>query len=153
MSMTTSGATGTGSAIRYEELKRALEDRRREIDSIVREQLNAVREEREHSHHIRALDDDGEVSDVEVQHDVELALVQMKLETLKQIDAALARLDTGRYGRCAECGEEIAASRLKAVPFAVRCLDCQEARESDERKRRHSGRGYDYLLTSDVKFR
>jgi DnaK suppressor protein len=153
MSMATRAATGTGSASRHEELKRALQDRRDEIESIVREQLHAVREERADASHVRAFDDDGEVSDVDVQQDLELALVQMKLETLRQIDAALDRLDAGRYGRCAECGEEIAASRLKALPFAVRCLDCQEARESDERKRRHSGRGHDPLLDGDARLK
>ena len=137
---------------RYEELKRALVERRREIESVVREQLSAVREERAAADHVRAFDD-GEVSDVDVQQDLELALVQMKLETLRQIDAALDRLDAGRYGRCAECGEEIAASRLKALPFAVRCLDCQEARESDERKRRHSGRCHDPLLDGDTRLK
>ena len=130
---------------RYEELKRALVERRREIESVVREQLSAVREERAAADHVRAFDD-GEVSDVDVQQDLELALVQMKLETLRQVDAALDRLDAGRYGRCAECGEEIAAARLKALPFAVRCLDCEEARESDERKRRHAGRSHEHLL-------
>ena len=141
------------SATRYIELKRALQDRRDEIDSIVREQLHAVREQRGDASHVRAFDDDGEVSDVDAQQDVELALVQMKLETLRQIDAALDRLDAGRYGRCAQCGEEIAASRLKALPFAVRCLDCQEARESDERKRRQSGRGLDAVLDAGAAFR
>lgn len=143
-------ATVTRSLTRYQELKGTLEHRRRDIESVVREQLHAAREERAAADHVRAFDD-GEVSDADVQQDLEFALVQMKLETLRQIDDALARLETGRYGRCAECGEEIAAARLKALPFAVRCLDCEEARESHERTRRHSRRGRGQLLEGDAK--
>jgi hypothetical protein len=65
---------------RYEELKHLLVERRREIESVVREQLSAVREERAAADHVRAFDD-GEVSDVDFQQDLELAFVQMKLET------------------------------------------------------------------------
>ena len=53
----------------------------------------------------------------------------MKAETLNKINEALARLEEGRYGLCFECGEEIAEARLRALPFAVRCKDCEEARE------------------------
>jgi DnaK suppressor protein len=53
----------------------------------------------------------------------------MKAETLNKINEALGRLEEGRYGLCFECGEEIAEARLRALPFAVRCKDCEEARE------------------------
>ena len=53
----------------------------------------------------------------------------MKAETLNKINEALARLEEGRYGMCFECGDEIAEARLRALPFAVRCKDCEEARE------------------------
>jgi DnaK suppressor protein len=43
--------------------------------------------------------------------------------------AALARLDTGDYGTCVDCGEPIPERRLLAQPFAVRCLACQERAE------------------------
>lgn len=48
---------------------------------------------------------------------------------LSRIDAALARMDDGSYGQCANCGEEIAAARLQAVPDAVLCVSCAEAAE------------------------
>jgi DnaK suppressor protein len=60
----------------------------------------------------------------------------MKSETLNKVDAALRRLDDGTYGDCYECGEEIAEARLRALPFAVRCKDCEEARETAERRER-----------------
>ena len=80
--------------------------------------------------------DEGESSDVETQDDIELALIQMHSETLTKVNVALRRLDEGRYGHCFECGEEIAEARLRALPFAVRCKDCEEAREIAEQRER-----------------
>ncbi len=45
---------------------------------------------------------------------------------LQQIDAALARIRAGSYGLCAQCGQEIAKSRLDAVPWTVLCVRDQE---------------------------
>ena len=59
-----------------------------------------------------------------------------KSETLKKINEALRRLEEGTYGNCFECGEEIAQARLRALPFAVRCKDCEEARETAEQRER-----------------
>lgn len=41
---------------------------------------------------------------------------------LEDVEAALARLDAGTYGRCESCGEAIAAERLDALPAARRCI-------------------------------
>jgi DnaK suppressor protein len=80
--------------------------------------------------------DQGETSEVDIQEDIELALIQMKAETLNKINEALARLEAGRYGFCFECGEEISEARLRALPFAVRCKDCEEARENAANRER-----------------
>jgi len=55
---------------------------------------------------------------------------------VQALQDALARLDQGDYGNCFECGEEIAEKRLRALPFAVRCKDCEEAREAAEQRER-----------------
>jgi DnaK suppressor protein len=104
--------------------------RRQALVASIRERLSSVREDRSRADHVTALDD-GEVCDLDVQEDIEFALVQMKRETLVHLDAALKRLDNGLYGRCIDCDGEISESRLKALPFAVRCVHCEEARESD----------------------
>jgi len=49
---------------------------------------------------------------------------------LQRIDVALARLDAGTYGTCAECGAPIGKKRLEALPWAVRCADCATAQEA-----------------------
>jgi DnaK suppressor protein len=53
----------------------------------------------------------------------------MKAETLTKINDALRRLEDGAYGNCADCGGEISDKRLRALPFAVRCKECEEGRE------------------------
>jgi RNA polymerase-binding transcription factor DksA len=78
--------------------------------------------------------DQGESSEVNIQDEIGCALIQMKAETLDKIDAALGRLGEGTYGDCFECGEEIAGARLRALPFAVRCRDCEEAHERVEQR-------------------
>lgn len=49
---------------------------------------------------------------------------------LRRIDAAMARLEDGQYGTCAACGGAIEPRRLGALPWAVRCAGCEEAREA-----------------------
>ena len=111
---------------RYDELKRILEERRREILSEVHEKIKDVRAEGP-SGMMRP--DAGETAEADIQDDIEFALIQMKAETLQKIDQALSRLEDGDFGYCFECGEEISQQRLRALPFAVRCKDCEEARE------------------------
>lgn len=43
---------------------------------------------------------------------------------LAALDAAAARIETGTYGRCADCGRAIATARLAARPAATTCIDC-----------------------------
>jgi DnaK suppressor protein len=114
-------------ASRYDELKQMLQDRQRELIVEVQGKIRGVRADgAEKPHEVM---DQGETSEVDIQEDIELALIQMKAETLNKINEALLRLDEGRYGLCFECGDEIAEARLRALPFAVRCKDCEEARE------------------------
>ena len=120
---------------RYAELKRMLEDRRREIMSEVHEKIRDVRTESGHGK-MSEVFDQGESSEADIQEDIEFALIQMKAETLNKVEEALVRLEEGAYGNCFECGEEIARQRLRALPFAVRCRDCEEARESVQRRER-----------------
>ena len=125
---------------RYAELKQILEERRREILSEVQEKMRDVRSEGPSSEGQGVLDA-AETSEADIQDDIEFALIQMKSETLKRIEEALARLDEGTFGYCFECGDEISERRLRALPFAVRCKDCEEAREiAAQRERQLSQR-------------
>jgi DnaK suppressor protein len=120
---------------RYSELKRILEERRREIMSEVHEKIRDVRTEAANSPTHGVLDA-AETSEADIQDDIEFALIQMKAETLNKIEVALRRLEEGTFGYCFECGEEISERRLRALPFAVRCKDCEEAREIAQQRER-----------------
>ena len=64
-----------------------------------------------------------EVSDVRDDLDTQAAT------ELDQVNQALARLDAGEYGLCADCEEPIAEARLKALPYATFCIQCAEEAE------------------------
>jgi len=121
---------------RYSELKDMLEDRRREIQAEVQGKMRDVRAEGTWGGKQNDVFDAVESSEADIQDDIEFALIQMKSETLNKINDALGRLEQGDYGNCFECGEEIAEKRLRALPFAVRCKDCEEAREMAEKRER-----------------
>ena len=121
---------------RYAELKRILEQRRREILNEVQEKMRDVRAIGASGEGQGVLDA-AETTEADIQDDIELALIQMKSETLHKIEEALSRLDEQTYGYCFECGDEISERRLRALPFAVRCKDCEEAREMAELRERH----------------
>jgi len=129
------GAEKIGRA-RYNELKQMLEDRRRELQSAVHGKMRDVRQEGSWGGKLNDVLDAVESSEADIQEDIEFALIQMKAETLNKVNDALARLENGDYGYCFECGEEIAEKRLRALPFAVRCKDCEEAREQAEQRER-----------------
>ena len=131
--MATANTKAVAESSRHDELKTMLETRRREL---VREVRVKIRDARTDSILERDVLDQGESSEVDIQDAVGFALIQMKAETLDKIDAALQRLGEGTYGDCVECGAEIAGPRLRALPFAVRCRDCEEARETVERRER-----------------
>ncbi len=57
------------------------------------------------------------------------SLIERAEYRLKAIDAAFSRLERRRYGLCDQCGEEIPLKRLRAMPFAACCVDCQEKRD------------------------
>jgi DnaK suppressor protein len=127
---------GTEPTSRYQELKQMLEERRREIQAEVQGKMRDVRAEGTWGAKQNEVLDAVESSEADIQDEIEFALIQMKSETLNKINDALTRLEQGDYGNCFECGEEIAEKRLRALPFAVRCKECEEAREVAEQRQR-----------------
>jgi len=122
---------------RYTELKGMLEERRSQLQAEVQEKMRDVRAEGLHGKMTEVFDA-VESSEADIQEDIELALIQMKSETLTKVNDALVRLEHGTYGYCFECGEEIAEKRLRALPFAVRCKDCEAAKEAVELRQRQA---------------
>ncbi|HEX6738805.1 MAG TPA: TraR/DksA family transcriptional regulator [Vicinamibacteria bacterium] len=114
---------------RQQVLRSMLEARRTEIQDKLRSLRETLPAE------LLVVKDAEEQSMHDFVQDVELALVEMKSETLARIDEALRRLEEGSYGVCTDCGAEIAEARLRAVPFATRCLACQEVEEDQKREK------------------
>ena len=123
-------------ARRSNDLKTILESRRSEL---VRELQDRIRAARIDGITERDVLDDAESSELDIQDDIGFALMQLKAETLTKIDAALRRLEEGNYGNCFECGAEIAQARLRALPFAARCKDCEQSREAANERERFMG--------------
>ena len=55
---------------------------------------------------------------------------------VRQLRSAIDRIEDGTYGICLECEEEIAPRRLRAIPWAQRCIQCQEAADRSARRER-----------------
>jgi DnaK suppressor protein len=64
-----------------------------------------------------------------IQAGVDDAEFERDLDELALVQAALERLDAGRYGRCQDCAKPIAPERLMAQPWASRCVACQTRHE------------------------
>jgi DnaK suppressor protein len=63
---------------------------------------------------------------------------------VRQLRSALDRIKDGTYGVCRECEEEIAPKRLKAIPWAELCVQCQEAADRSARGERDDTIHNDY---------
>jgi DnaK suppressor protein len=123
-------------ADRLNDLRTNLESRRSDL---VHELQNTIRTARSSGITNRDVIDDAESSELDIQDDIGFAMIQLKMEMLNHIDAALRRLDEGSYGDCFECGDEIAEARLRALPFALRCRDCEGSREASIERERFLG--------------
>ena len=108
--------------------RKKLEDRHRQLRDEVRRELLASDDQ-------RFIDLAGEVYDLEEASvadllvDLDLAILDMHIEEIRDIDAALKRMAQGVYGRCIDCGDDIVIKRLRAYPTAKRCLSCQSRYE------------------------
>jgi DnaK suppressor protein len=111
-----------------EEHRSALQARRQLLRDSVPAETPEVKDVEEHS---------GDVAEL----GVGVAVLELTSRMVQGIELALDRLKAGTYGTCAECGAPIALARLKALPFAERCRDCQEARDLAAAARGHDKRG------------
>jgi DnaK suppressor protein len=75
-----------------------------------------------------------ELDRIQQAQDRELAIVTLDrhAKLLREVRAALGRLDDGSFGLCIGCDEEIKPKRLAAVPWASHCIACQEAADREQ---------------------
>lgn len=107
-----------------EDTRQQLIHRRDELERRLREISRDVR------HEDNPLSGDWEEQAVQREHEeVTDALGNEARRELEQIKQALARIDSGDYEYCAECGMEIAKARLELLPYTNLCVSCAQARE------------------------
>lgn len=114
---------------------------RQELGTLLRQRRRALAEERsaqldgrsraEHARDMLLQDGDDETQR-DAEREVDFARTDRNAVELAEIDAALARLESGSYGDCADCGEPIALARLRSAPQALRCVDCERRRERSQ---------------------
>lgn len=117
---------------RKESLRTMLLERRnvltREIDDLIQRHRTDQRTQREQS-----VADTGDMSLQDSTGEQQISILEVRNRMRNQIDEALRRLNEGTYGICEDCGRPISPERLKAVPFARRCVECQRKAEVIER--------------------
>jgi DnaK suppressor protein len=65
------------------------------------------------------------------ERDLAICNVDRDSAVLRQVKAALRRIGDGSFGTCVDCESSISPKRLAAVPWASRCIRCQEAADRD----------------------
>jgi DnaK suppressor protein len=108
------------------EVQEILERKETELIRILRERSGIAIE--------RSADPMDEIQSAS-ERDLAIGNVDRESTLLHAVKAALLRRHDGSFGTCIECESEISAKRLAAVPWAPRCIQCQEAADRDGRQR------------------
>ena len=116
-----------------DELRHTLVEHRAQLADSIQWRITRIREHGSDAAAARE-PDDGDGGDLDVR------LLEIAVATLRRIDAAIERLETGAYGRCTRCRGAIAEARLRAMPFAVCCRQCEMRRELEARSLRADAR-------------
>ncbi|MEE3121064.1 MAG: TraR/DksA C4-type zinc finger protein [SAR324 cluster bacterium] len=77
----------------------------------------------------RDVGDEVDKSMVEQERELNLLLQDREKQHLEAIEEALQRIETGEYGFCDECGDQIDQKRLMVMPLAQLCITCQQNEE------------------------
>ena len=67
----------------------------------------------------------GDFASVTFDREMDYTLEENEGRLLKDIDAALVRIDNGTFGICQSCGKPIDPERLEALPYTTQCIDCK----------------------------
>jgi DnaK suppressor protein len=113
----------------YDELRQALETRKEQLSREIADGAQRRLEEDRFSNLAGEVADAGDASTATEQADLRNAQIERDVLEVRNIDAALERIENGSYGICTRCGGDIAVARLRANPSAERCIDCQAAYE------------------------
>ena len=79
----------------------------------------------------KSADEMDEIQDAS-ERDLAIRNVDRESRLLRDVKAALRRIPDGSFGTCIDCESAISPKRLAAVPWAPRCIQCQDAFDQDE---------------------
>ena len=111
-----------------EEFEGLIRQRRQDLVTELLEDVARARDE-SYAELAGSVTDPGDEALADLLSDLDNAEVARDMRTVRELDAALARIADGSYGSCAECGGDIGLERLRAYPTALRCIKCQEVYE------------------------
>ena len=107
-------------------LQAALTQRQHQLDRQLAEHQQGL-SRAEHAREVLQQDEDAPQRGAE--REMDMALSDREMRELGEISQALRRLTGDDFGRCADCGAGIPFDRLKAEPWAQRCVACEGTRE------------------------
>lgn len=119
----------TGKRSFSEEMREKLVALKREIF----EHLAAEDEEFRQILHDEDHKDAGDVATDDIDKKMLETLGVQEQRRLNLIESALYQIESGRYGKCMSCGNKIPEDRLRAIPYALMCLDCKSREERRNR--------------------
>ena len=111
------------------ELRALLDQHRQQLRGDIRDELLRKDSER-YGELAGQVHDAGEESVADMLVELNTMVLSQSIRSLREVEAALQRLDSGHYGLCIDCEEPIPFARLKAYPVSVRCLPHQQAHEA-----------------------
>ncbi len=109
-------------------LRQCLLDTQARLRVAIREELIKGDDER-YADLAGPVHDEGEEAVADMLSDLNVTFTSKLIQELREVEAALGRIEMGIYGRCEECGTEIPYQRLEAYPTARRCIKDQERHE------------------------
>ncbi|MDD2319715.1 MAG: TraR/DksA C4-type zinc finger protein [Geobacteraceae bacterium] len=112
---------------RHERLKNVLLEEKRRLWNELRREL--FRNQEKLQTQFDTAQDIGDRSMLDVLSDTGIAVADIMRERLTRMEEVEQRLAAGTYGICEACGEEIDEERLRVMPYAIRCVACQEKHE------------------------
>jgi len=112
----------------YDALRKELESKKAELTV----RLERITKNLRRGYHPDSKERAKELEDSEVVD----ALGNEARAEIRNISAALQRIDAGEYGICVDCGTEIDKGRMRVHPYAKLCIEC--ARLEEERSGRYS---------------
>ena len=77
--------------------------------------------------------DFGDIASEDTDRKMLECMGEKDIKRMQLIESALARIEQGKYGKCIKCSKKIPEDRLRAIPYALMCIECQTASERKKR--------------------